>query len=28
VEADPAHPRLLHTSPGIGYQLVSPDESG
>jgi two-component system, OmpR family, KDP operon response regulator KdpE len=25
VEADPAHPRLLRTSPGVGYQLVSPD---
>jgi two-component system KDP operon response regulator KdpE len=26
LEQDPAHPRLLRTSPGVGYQLVAPPE--
>jgi len=26
IEADPAHPRLLRTSPGVGYQLVDPGD--
>jgi two-component system KDP operon response regulator KdpE len=26
LEDDPAHPRFLHTSPGVGYQLVTPDD--
>jgi two-component system, OmpR family, KDP operon response regulator KdpE len=26
IEDDPAHPVLLLTSPGVGYQLVSPDD--
>ena len=26
LEDDPAHPRFLRTSPGVGYQLVAPDE--
>ena len=25
IEDDPAHPRLLLTSPGVGYQLVAPE---
>lgn len=25
IEEDPAHPRLLRTSPGVGYQLVVPE---
>jgi DNA-binding response OmpR family regulator len=25
LEADPAHPKLIVTSPGAGYMLVSPD---
>ncbi|MBV8159688.1 MAG: response regulator transcription factor, partial [Acidimicrobiia bacterium] len=28
IEDDPAHPRLLRTSPGVGYQLVAPEEDG
>jgi two-component system, OmpR family, KDP operon response regulator KdpE len=27
IEDDPAHPVLLLTSPGVGYQLVAPDDS-
>ena len=27
LEDDPAHPRLLRTSPGVGYQLVAPEEA-
>lgn len=26
IEDDPSHPTLLRTSPGVGYQLVAPDE--
>jgi two-component system KDP operon response regulator KdpE len=26
IEVDPAHPQLLLTSPGVGYQLVAPEE--
>lgn len=26
IEEDPSHPVLLRTSPGVGYQLVGPDE--
>jgi two-component system, OmpR family, KDP operon response regulator KdpE len=28
IEADPANPRFLRTSPGVGYQLVAPAETG
>jgi two-component system KDP operon response regulator KdpE len=28
IEADPANPRFLRTSPGVGYQLVAPAEPG
>jgi two-component system, OmpR family, KDP operon response regulator KdpE len=27
IEADPANPRFLRTSPGVGYQLVAPAET-